>query len=137
MRSRTLSTNAPSAGAADGNEAVRDLLCRQWIAMLRSLPVRQIERDITLSDEQHAAMYDLASSVYRAAGNMVASCHSENHLTPLGRFDEWENELRSVGQSIDSIRPTLDRFEGALATEQKTRLDEVLNLSLPLKNPAH
>jgi hypothetical protein len=77
-------------------------------------------------------MYDLASSVYRAAGNMVASCHSENHLTPLGRFDEWENELRSVGQGIDSIQPALDHFEGALATEQKTRLDEVLNLSLPL-----
>ena len=99
--------------------------------MLRSLPVRQIENDITLSDEQHAALYDLASSVYRAAGNMVASCHSENHLTPVGRFDERENQLRTVGQGIDSIRPALDRFEGTLAPEQKTRLDE--GCAVPLR----
>jgi LTXXQ motif family protein len=105
--------------------------------MLRSLPVRQIENDFTLSDERRAAMYDFASSTYRAAGNMVASCHSENHLTPLGRFDERENQLRSVGQGIDSIRPALDRFEGTLAPEQKTRLDEVLHLSHPPKNAAH
>jgi hypothetical protein len=82
-------------------------------------------------------LYDLASSVYRAAGNMVASCHSENHLTPVGRFDERENQSRSVEQGIDSIRPALDRFEGTLAAEQKTPLDEVLHLSHPLKNAAH
>ena len=127
---------APSRGA-DGNEADRGPLCRQWIAMLRSVPVRQIENDITLSDEQHAALYDFASSAYRAAGNMVASCHLENRLTPLGRFDEWKNQLLSVGQGIASIRPALDRFEGTLAAEQKTRLDEVLNLSHALKNAAH
>jgi hypothetical protein len=90
--------SAPSRGAAEGNEADRGPVCGLWIAMLRSLPVRQIENDITPSDEQHAALYDLASSVYRAAGNMVASCHSENHLTPVGRFDERENQLRSVGR---------------------------------------
>jgi hypothetical protein len=39
--------------------------------------------------------------------------------------------LRSVGQGIDSIRPTLDRFEGALAPEQKTRLDE--GCAVPLR----
>jgi len=88
--------SAPSRGGAEGNEADRGPVCRLWIGVLRSLPVRQIESDITLSDDQHAAMYDLASSVYRAAGNMVASCHSENHLTPVGRFDERENQLRSA-----------------------------------------
>jgi LTXXQ motif family protein len=93
--------SAPSRGAAEGNEADRGPVCGLWIAMLRSLPVRQIENDITPSDEQHAALYDLASSVYRAAGNMVASCHSENHLTPVGRFDERENQLRSVGHRFD------------------------------------
>ncbi len=129
--------SAPSRGGAEGNEADRGPVCRLWIGVLRSLPVRQIESDITLSDDQHAAMYDLASSVYRAAGNMVASCHSENHLTPVGRFDERENQLRSIGQGIESIRPALDRFERALAAEQKTRLDEVLRLSLSLKNAAH
>jgi hypothetical protein len=129
--------SAPSRGGAEGNEADRGPVCRLWIAMLRSLPVRQIENDFTLSDERRAAMYDFASSTYRAAGNMVASCHSENHLTPLGRFDERENQLRSVGQGIDSIRPALDRFEGTLAPEQKTRLDEVLHLSHPPKNAAH
>jgi hypothetical protein len=38
---------------------------------------------------------------------------------------------------IGSIRPALDRFEGALAPEQKTRLDEVLNHSLAIKSAAH
>jgi hypothetical protein len=35
-------------------DAERDPVCHQWVVMLRSWPVTQVERSISLSDEQHA-----------------------------------------------------------------------------------
>jgi LTXXQ motif family protein len=42
--------SAPLRGGGEDNEADRGPVCRLWIAMLRSLPVRQIEKDISPSD---------------------------------------------------------------------------------------
>jgi hypothetical protein len=33
-----------------GSNAVQDAACRQWVAILRTWPVRQVERAISLSD---------------------------------------------------------------------------------------
>jgi hypothetical protein len=41
----------------DGSDAARDPVCRQWVAILRSWPVRQVESAISLSDEQHADLH--------------------------------------------------------------------------------
>jgi hypothetical protein len=77
-------------------------------------------------------MYVLVSSVYRAAGNGCPMSFGKSpHLTS-GKINS-----AVLGRVSISIRPALDRFERALAAEQKTRLDEVLHLSLPLKNTAH
>ena len=58
-----------------------DPVCRQWVAILRSWPVSQIESVISLSDEQHADLHDLTAAIYRATGGVGGrvSCRGQFH----------------------------------------------------------
>src|SRR5262249_8109459 len=38
----------------------QNAVCGYWLTALRSWPIREIARGITLSDEQHAALYEVA-----------------------------------------------------------------------------
>jgi hypothetical protein len=115
-------------GAAhrDGSSARRELPCR-WLAhALRDWPIRQIEINIPLSDSQHAALYDLTASIYRAVGTLIASCPTEASLTPLGEIDVKRKRANALRQAAGIIRPVLDRFEGTLDDGQKMRLGQVI-----------
>jgi hypothetical protein len=51
------------------SDSKQDSLCQQWVINLRSWPIRQIEDGASLSDEQHATLYELTAAIYRAAGD--------------------------------------------------------------------
>ncbi len=122
----------PANGVADtGSKAEQDPVCHQWVVILRSWPVGQIENAISLSDEQHAALHDVAAAMYRATGTLVATCPAEDRLTPLGRLDAKQKQLQALRQGIDAIAPVLSAFENSLNEAQKTRLAAVVNGSLP------
>jgi hypothetical protein len=48
-----------------------EIICEKWAGALRDWPTRQIEANMTLSDIQHAALYDLTAMTYRAAGALT------------------------------------------------------------------
>ena len=106
----------------DGFDAARDPVCRQWIAILRSWPVRQVESAISLSDEQHADLHDLTAAFYRAAGSLTGACPAEDRFTALGRLDAKQRQLRALRQGIDAIQPVLSKFENSLNDSQRTQL---------------
>src|SRR6516165_10536455 len=70
-----------------GANTVRDRVCSQWVIILRSWPVSQIESLIPLSDEQRAELHDLTAAIYRATAGLVSACPAEDNLTALGRLD--------------------------------------------------
>ena len=91
-------------GVSDNRaDAERDPVCHQWVVMLRSWPVTQVERAISLSDEQHA------------------KC-TKDRLTALGRLDAKQQQLQALRQGIDEIKPVLTKFEDSLNDSQRTRL---------------
>jgi hypothetical protein len=108
-------------------DAKQDPICGQWVAALRSWPIRQIEIGMSLSDEQHAALYEVTAAIYRAAGGLVTSCPAEDPLTPVGRLDAGQKKLQAMRQGIDAIQSVLADFENSLNEEQKKRLDVVVN----------
>ena len=94
--------SAPSRGGAGERQADRGPVCRLWIAMLRSLPVRQIENDFTLSDERRAAMYDM--TLLRPPIALLATWlpHVIRKITShrSAVLTSGKIQLRSVGQGI-------------------------------------
>jgi len=122
--------NRDSRLAADFDNqqnADQDTVCRQWASILRSWPIRQIEAGTQLSDEQHAALYEVTATFYHAASGLVSSCPAQNPLTPLGRLEAEQRQLEALRQGIDIIQPVITTFEKSLTDAQKTSLDTVVN----------
>jgi hypothetical protein len=128
--SSNVQTKRDSRLAADSDNqqnADQDTGCRQWASILRSWPIRQIEATTQLSDEQHAALYEVTAAFYHAASGLVSSCPGERPLTPLGRLEAEQRQLEALRQGIDIIQPVITIFEKSLTDGQKTRLDTVVN----------
>jgi hypothetical protein len=116
----------PPADFDNQQNAGQDTGCRQWASILRSWPIRQIEAGTQLSDEQHAALYEVTAAFYRAASGLVSSCPAENPLTPLGRVEAEQKQLEALQRGIDVIQPIITTFEKLLTDGQKTQLDAVV-----------
>jgi len=80
------SLNSVSAGPIASN-SFDSATCERSAAMLRSWPLRQIEMEMTLSDEQHAALFEVAAASYRTAGELLRACPTERRFTPVGRLE--------------------------------------------------
>jgi hypothetical protein len=119
----------------DGSNALPDPVCRQWVTILRSWPVSQIESVISLSDEQHADLHDLTAAIYRATGGLVGACPAEDSFTALGRLDAKQRQLEAVRKGIDAVRPVLSTFENSLSDSQRVRLITVVNGSRSTPDP--
>jgi hypothetical protein len=107
----------------------KDTLCQHWVVNLRSWPVRQIEDGTSLSDEQHAALYELTAAIYRAAGRLGKACIAEDRFTPPGRLEARQDALEALQKAIDAIRPVFSQFESALTDVQRAKLSRVVKVS--------
>jgi hypothetical protein len=101
--------------------------CQAWAGALREWPIRQIESTLMLSDIQHAALYDLTASIYRATVALVTSCPTEVSFTPLGQIEAKRKRVNALAQAISAIHPALDRFADTLDDKQKTDLTKIVN----------
>jgi hypothetical protein len=118
--------SAPTKPAADGEAQPISLGCRQWPAMLKSWPFNRIESDLSLSDDQHAALYTLMAAIYRAAGSVAAACHDDNALTPVARLDAELNRVDTLHQGVDTIAQAFIGFANSLNNEQAAQLNAAL-----------
>src|SRR5262245_28863082 len=96
-------------------------ICEHLTAVLRSWPVRDVERNVRLSETQRVAFYELVTASLKAADTLVNSCPSDTALTPVRRMDTMRKRLAAVREAAVSIRPTLVRFHEALDNGQRIR----------------
>jgi hypothetical protein len=129
VSSDQLKPDQASRSASNPGYDGHDALCRQWAAMLRSWPVRKIESKMALSDEQHAALYDAAAAMYRAAGGVISSCSDKEPLTPLGRLESQQTQMEALQRGIDAVQPPLARFQNLLSGAQSVRLGAMVDES--------
>jgi LTXXQ motif family protein len=95
--------------------------CEELSAVLRNWPVREIERDVRLSDAQRVAFYELVTASLKAADTLSSACPAEAALTPVGRMDAMRKRLAAVRAATAAIRPALAHFYEALDQGQKVR----------------
>ena len=98
-------------------------VCEHLAASLRDWPIRQIERDIRLSDPQRVALYELAIASLKAANTLA--CPAEGALTPVGRLDTMRSRLSAVRAAVSAVRPALLHFYEALDERQKQRFAQM------------
>lgn len=114
--------------AADSGAQPVSLGCGQWPAMLKDWPLDRIESDLSLSDEQHAALYTMMAAIYRAAGAVAASCQDQDALTPVARLDAELNRVDVLRACVDAIAPALTGFADSLNSEQTAQLNAALGV---------
>jgi len=103
--------------------------CLQWVGRLTTWPVRQIETATALSNFQRASLYELTAAIYRSAGDLAQTCLAANPLTPLGRLELREQQLRALQQDIKAIEPYAAAFENALSGDQRKGLYTAIGIS--------
>ena len=103
--------------------------CLQWEGRLTTWPVRQIESATALSNFQRASLYELTAAIYRSASDLAQTCPAANPLTPLGRLELREHQLRALQQDIKAIEPYAAAFESALSGDQRKGLYTAIGIS--------
>ncbi|HEY7299357.1 MAG TPA: Spy/CpxP family protein refolding chaperone [Xanthobacteraceae bacterium] len=117
-------------GAADDqSDARQKSQCLPWASNLKSWPVRQIESATALSDFQRASLYELTAAIYRSAGDLAQACPAANPLTPLGRLEVRESQLRALQQDMQAIEPFAAAFENGLNDDQQKELYAAIGIS--------
>jgi LTXXQ motif family protein len=97
------------------------LVCEHLTVALRGWPIREVERNVRLTEAQRVSFYELVTASLKAADTLASTCPAETALTPAGRMDVLRKRLAAVREATVAIRPALLRLLGALDQQQKVR----------------
>lgn len=102
-------------------------LCRQPGNGVTAWPFGDIERKVGLNGEQKQLLDDVRRASEDAAAGFKASCPAENAfpLTPPGRLAAMTVRLEATLQTVQTVRPPLEKFYASLSDEQKERFNEI------------
>jgi hypothetical protein len=100
-------------------------ICEDLTAALRGWPIREIERDLRLSEPQRVAFYELVTSSLKAAETLASGCPAETALTPVKRVVTLRARLAAVRQATTAIQTALTHFYEALDEGQQARFADV------------
>jgi len=103
-------SNAPSPQAQCG-------------ANVMAWPTDQIDRAVRPDDAQRAKLQALQSDAAQAADTIKAACPSEIPATPSSRLAAVGHRLQAMLQAVETVRPALADFYGALNDDQKARFN--------------
>ena len=98
-------------------------ICGDDAGVLASLPVQQIKQAMQpSSDEQGAALDDLAKVSLEAARTIRAACPTEVALTPSARLAAMQQRLEAMKSAIERVQPSFEAFYDSLDDGQKAKL---------------
>ena len=98
-------------------------ICGDDAGELASLPVEQVRQAMQLSsEEQRAALDDLANASVAAAKTIRSACPTEVSSTPLGRLAAMQRRLEAMKSAIARIRTPFEKFYELLDDDQKANL---------------
>jgi hypothetical protein len=98
-------------------------MCSDDADELAGLPVEQIRQAIVLtSEEQRAALDDLATASVDGAQTIRAACPTEAASTPSGRLAAMRQRLEAMKAAIDRVRTPFEQLYELLDDDQKANL---------------
>jgi len=106
-------------------------ICGDDASEFAGLPIKQIRQAILLSEEQRAALDDLANASVQAAQTIRAACPAEVALTASGRLAAMQQRLEAMKSAISSVTTPFETFYELLDNDQKAKLVEVSGQRAP------
>lgn len=98
-------------------------MCDPRGAGLAEWRMERIERLITPTEAQRAALNDLRTASTKAAEIVAAGCPREFPASASARLELMEKRLDAMQQAIKTVRPAFDAFYATLNDEQKARIN--------------
>jgi hypothetical protein len=92
-------------------------------AAVMAWPNEQIDRLVRPTGAQRAKLEALQTAAANAAKVIAAACPSEIPSIPPARLDAVGKRLQAMLQAVQTIRPALQDFYGALSDDQKARFN--------------
>jgi hypothetical protein len=89
---------------------------------IAGLPIDQFQQAIQPTDEQRAALDDLANASVKAAQGIKAACPTDIALTAPTRLAAMQRRIEAMIAAVEIVQPPLEKFYGLLSDEQKARL---------------
>ena len=106
-------------------------ICGDDTSEFAGLPIKQIRQAILLSEEQRAALDDLANASVKAAQIIRAACPAEVALTPSGRLAAMQQRLEAMKTAIAGVTTPFETFYELLDGDQKGKLAELSGQRAP------
>src|SRR5882724_150071 len=106
-------------------------ICGDDASEFAGLPIKQIRQAILLSEEQRAALDDLANASVEAAQIIRAACPAKVALTPSGRLAAMQQRLEAMKSAISSVTTPFETFYELLDDDQKGKLAELSGQRAP------
>jgi hypothetical protein len=98
-------------------------MCDPRGAGLAEWRMERIERLITPTETQRAALNDLRTASAKAAEIVAAACPREFPASATARLELMERRLDAMQRAIKTVRPAFDAFYATLNEEQKARIN--------------
>jgi hypothetical protein len=116
---------APPRGRRHGRLPSLAQICGDDASEFAGLPIKQISQAILLSEEQRAALDDLANTSVEAAQIIRSACPAEVALTPSGRLAAMQLRLKAMKSAIARVTTPFETFYELLDGDQKGKLVEL------------
>src|SRR5262249_58708923 len=116
-------------GQRTGGPAEADLAqaCADLAPGVSDLPIGEIERTVTPTGDQSAALSALKTAWTGASKLIKASCSREVPLTPVRRLEVVEERLTIVLRALQMLSDPLENFHTSLSEAQKLKFDTMMS----------
>ena len=122
---------APPRGRRHGRLPSLAQICGDDASEFAGLPIKQIRQAILLSEEQRAALDDLANTSVESAQIIRSACPSEVALTPSGKLAAMQLRLKAMKSAIARVTTPFETFYELLDDDQKGKLVELSGQRAP------
>jgi hypothetical protein len=100
-------------------------ICGDDFSELARLPIEQIKGAMRSSEEQRAALDELANASGEAAQAVSAACPTQAALTAPARLKAMQTRLEAMKAAIARVRTPFEKFWETLDDDQKAQLKDV------------
>ena len=107
------------------------LTCGEDVSDIASMPLDQFRDAIHPTEEQGAALDDLALAVTKATQDIKINCPAEVALTAPGRMAAMQRRIEAMIAAVEIVQPALDKFYGLLNDEQKAKVNALAGAARP------
>jgi LTXXQ motif family protein len=119
---RRQTTRGPVSPAAAGLPAAGSAqICSGDASGLTDWPIERIAEQVGPNDAQHSLLDQLKDATAKAVNLLQSACPTDLPSTPTGRLAQMHQRIQSMLQSVQLVRPALDKFYQSLTDEQKER----------------